>query len=131
MFTISESNQKLFRERLDEAEEARASLDDSINEFNKKVAKLYRQMVTPALDDLNLAIEQVNNTFEDIHGEMEDFYDEQSEEFLESNAGVVLSHWMAEFDSDRHVDDVEIEEPEVLEMYDPELPDADELLSEP
>lgn len=131
MFKISESDKKLLQERLDDASNARADLDIAIVEFNQQAKRLFETTVQSAVDDLNLAIEQVNLVTEDIHNEMQEEFDSNTEAWQESDEGQKFADWMSEFDSDKNLDEIEVEEPTEVEGPELELPDAEEILSEP
>jgi uncharacterized coiled-coil DUF342 family protein len=100
--------------------EAAKLVEEAIDAY-KAQAQMYWDEVEEAVAKYNEAISQASEFKDEVCSEAQEYYDERSEKWQESEKGKSYQEWIDEWES--CLDEIEVEQPEELEVPDMEAPD--------
>jgi hypothetical protein len=106
---------------------AKEGLEVEINAYNGVLQEAWERL-EEALSKLNEAIQEAEEFRVEIAGAQEEYYDERSERWQEGDAGQAYQAWKQDWEME--LSEVEMEQPDDLEMPDAEAIDNFELLND-
>ena len=128
MKRLSKSQETKHRDIAAKLQAAMDGLDQAVGKYNEAVAKAYAEL-QPAVEAMNTAIGDANGFVEEVHEEQQSYYDDRSDTWREGDAGSEYEGWMGEWEVE--IEEIEIEEPEELEVPDLDLESFDNLPAGP
>lgn len=103
-------------------------LETAIDSFNDRVRELWEEMVSPAVNAYNDAVDDAENWRDNAVAAMEDYQNERSEKWLDSDNGQLFQEWMDEY-NELDTDKIDLDEPGAVEV--PTMSLEDDILALP
>lgn len=107
---------------------AHESLEKGLTTFNQVWRKQWAAVEALA-DTYNSAVRDANTFIDEMGSEARDAFDSRSERWQESDTGVAVEDWIAEWEN-AAIGEIELEEPEDVELDDDAPDQLDELPEE-
>ncbi len=97
------------------------TVEEAIDQYNQTMQEAWEK-IEEAVSSYNEAIAQASEFKEEVYSEAQEYYDERSEKWQESDKGQSYQEWIDEWEAD--LDEIEVEQPDELEVPDMEASDS-------
>jgi hypothetical protein len=126
---LSKDQEKTKQGLLTAALRKRDDLEKQVEAYNAAVRAAWEPLAA-AVEDVNTALAELNAFIDEVAGDMEAHADGRSERWHESDAGQNYVAWKDQWLA-ATLDDVELDQPDDLDMPDVPLEQVEELPDEP
>jgi len=126
MKKLSRTQEALKGKLSDNIETAKDNLEAAISNYNNAMSIAW-EAVTRKIELLNEAIEEAEGFRSEIETIQDEFFSERSEKWQEGDTGQMYQVWMSDWSNE--LSEIEMEEPEELEMPDVEAATNFEMLN--